>query len=63
MNKLFITLSLMLLGFATTAQPTEVQAKKLQGYFFSGNDDILKEGPNCFVITKKQEFEKLFGKG
>lgn len=63
MNKLFITLSLMLLGFAATAQPTEVQAKKLQGYFFSGNDDMLKDGPNCFVITKKQEFEKLFGKG
>lgn len=63
MNKLFLALYFMLLGFVTNAQPTEVQAKKLSGYFFSGSDATLKEGPNCFVITKKQEFEKLFGKG
>ncbi|MCB9046335.1 MAG: hypothetical protein H6550_09365 [Chitinophagales bacterium] len=37
--------------------------KKLQGYYFSGNESVLKDGVNCFVIQKKQDFEKLFGKG
>ncbi|MBW7912493.1 MAG: hypothetical protein H3C54_02030 [Taibaiella sp.] len=63
MNKLVITFCILLLSSVASAQPTEVQAKKLQGYFFSGSDAMLKDGPNCFVITKKQEFEKLFGKG
>lgn len=44
------------------AQPTQVQMKKLSGYFFSGSDAILKDGVNYFVIQKKQDFEKLFGK-
>lgn len=61
-NLVVLILVIVFSGVAT-AQPTEVQAKKLSGYFFSGSDAMLKEGPNCFVITKKQEFEKFFGKG
>ncbi|HEY9176623.1 MAG TPA: hypothetical protein VIN07_02985, partial [Flavipsychrobacter sp.] len=63
MNKLVITIFIMLLGTVSVAQPTEVHMKKLQGYFFSGSDAMLKDGPNCFVITRLQEFEKFFGKG
>ena len=57
------TIICLLLSFSPFAQPTPVQMKKLQGYYFSGNESVLKDGVNCFVIQKKQDFEKLFGKG
>lgn len=60
---IILGLMLSLVNIDANAQPTEVQAKKLSGYFFSGSDAMLQDGPNCFVITKKQEFERLFGKG
>lgn len=63
MYRVLTTILILLFATVATAQPTEVQAKKLQGYFFSGSDAMLKKGPNCFVITKLQEFEKFFGKG
>lgn len=53
----------MLLSVTSIAQPAEVQMKKLGGYFFSGGESTLKPGVNFFVVQRKQEFEKLFGKG
>lgn len=58
-----VTVFAVLFSFCCIAQPSEVQMKKLTGYFFSGDESILKPGVNCFVVQKKQEFEKLFGKG
>lgn len=45
------------------AQPSEVPMKKHYTYQFVGDDGVLKDGVNFFVIQKKNEFEKLFGKG
>lgn len=63
MQRILATIMMLFLAAGTSAQPTEVQAKMLSGYYFSGNEDMLKPGPNCFVISKRQEFEKLFGTG
>lgn len=60
---LVIACMLMVCTFNTMAQPSEVPMKKQTGYFFSGEQNMLKEGVNYFVIQKKNEFEKLFGKG
>lgn len=61
-NKIVFTVLLMLFSLSAFAQPSPVQMKKLQGYFFSGSESILKDGVNCFVVQKKQDFERLFGK-
>lgn len=60
---LVVACILMVCAFKTKAQPSEVPMKKQTGYFFSGEQNMLKEGVNYFVIQKKNEFEKLFGKG
>lgn len=62
-NKIVVTVLFMFFSFSAFAQPSPVQMKKLQGYFFSGSESMLKDGVNCFVVQKKQDFEKLFGKG
>lgn len=58
--------AMMLLSLLITthayAQPTEVKMKKLNGYFFSGSESMLKKEVNCYVITNKKEFEKFFGR-
>ena len=63
MYRIAVPLLMIMLSVSADAQPTEIQAKMLSGYFFSGSESMLKDGPNCFVISKKQEFEKFFGKG
>ena len=60
--RIVITVLLVFCFSASFAQPTPVQMKKLQGYFFSGSESMLKNGVNCFVVQKEQDFEKLFGK-
>lgn len=59
-----VAIILSLLFSATViAQPRRVEMRKLNGYFFSGNESMLKKGVNCYVITSAKEFEKFFGKG
>lgn len=45
------------------AQPTEVQMKKQSGYIFVGDEKSLQDGVNYFVLQRKQDFDKMFGKG
>lgn len=62
--KSFSLLLICLLSFSLCdAQPSEVPMTKVSGYFFSGEQSMLKPGVNFFLVQKKQEFEKLFGKG
>lgn len=63
-NKIaIVTIFAIILSVGTFAQPTEVPMKKVSGFFFSGDQTMLQHGVNFFVLQKKQEFEKLFGKG
>lgn len=57
-----LLLAILLWCTHAMAQPTQVQMKKLQGYFFSGSEAMLKKGVNCFVVQQKKDFEKFFGK-
>ncbi len=61
-SRIVIIVLLLLSSSVAFAQPSQVPMRKLQGYFFSGSESILKDGVNCFVVQKKQDFEKLFGK-
>lgn len=61
--RVVVLLFTMLLSYNIKAQPSEVPMKKHSGYFFSGEAGMLKPGVNFFVIQRKNEFEKLFGKG
>ena len=58
---LFIALTSWLCN--ANAQPTEVQMKKQSGYIFVGDEKNLQDGVNYFVLQRKQDFDKMFGKG
>lgn len=50
-----------LLSFSVYAQPQQVQLQKMQDYYFVGSESMLKKGVNCFVITEREDMDKLFG--
>lgn len=54
-------LVLLLMSLQVYAQPSEVPMSKKQGYFFSGQESMLEDKVNCFVVTELKEFEKFFG--
>ena len=58
-----LVIFLMFLFKNTFAQPTEVQMKKQSGYIFVGDEKNLQDGVNYFVLQRKQDFYKMFGKG
>lgn len=65
MNGKLLVAIFLLTGFvqlSVIAQPTQVPIQKQPGYFFSGNDGMLDDGVNCFVVQNLKEFEKFFGK-
>lgn len=59
--KQVILIILLLLPMLSKAQPEKVPVRFLQDYYYYGINP-LKEGVNAFVVTKRREFEKLFGK-
>lgn len=59
--KQLILIMFLLLPFLIKAQPEKVPIRFLQDYYYYGTTP-LKEGVNAFIVTKRRDFEKLFGK-
>lgn len=46
---------------AAFAQPLKVEMKPLQDLFFIGDEKLLDDRINCFVLQKRKEYEQFFG--
>lgn len=51
----------LLLGYTSYSQPQQVELKPMQDYYFLGDATHLKDGVNCYVITSRKDFKKIFG--
>lgn len=59
--KWMIFLMFLIVGRQAAAQPQPVEIKRMQDYYFIGNDDELKSGVNCIVLKTRKQFDRMFG--
>lgn len=60
--KAIITVLLLLIVAKAIAQPVPIEVKRLESYFFAGDNKTLKPGVNYLVVTDRKQFEKIFSK-
>lgn len=61
-----IFIMFLLFGSNTIAQPNTIEVKDMQHYYYfperGEENQNLKKGANCFVLTTRKEMDKMFGK-
>jgi hypothetical protein len=58
--KQILTALFLLISQYAIAQPKSVEVRRLESYFFAGDNKELKSGVNYIVVTDRKQFEKLF---